>query len=76
MSEKNPAAPPIPPFTTEKVGDSWAVIDAVTGIPAEVDGYVQVGLDRDDADVLSDALNQQAGALLRRFMAGRSGSAS
>ncbi len=70
------ATAPTPPFTIERQKAGWAVVDAVTGTPAEVGGFLQIGLDFEDADDLCDALNRQAAAMLERVMAGRRGGAS
>ena len=34
------------------------VYDTITDLPAEVNGYIQVGLSTDDADDLADLLNR------------------
>jgi hypothetical protein len=39
-------------------GDSWTVYDTTTGLPAEVNEVVQVGLSLEDADDLADLLNR------------------
>jgi len=39
-------------------GDSWTVYDTTTGLPAEVNDVVQVGLSLEDADDLADLLNR------------------
>ena len=39
-------------------GDSWTVYDTSTGLPAEVNDVVQVGLSLEDADDLADLLNR------------------
>jgi hypothetical protein len=39
-------------------GDSWSVYDTTTGLPAEVNDVVQVGLSLEDADDLADLLNR------------------
>jgi hypothetical protein len=39
-------------------GDSWTLYDITTGLPAEVNDVVQVGLSLEDADDLADLLNR------------------
>jgi hypothetical protein len=39
-------------------GDSWTVYDTTTGLVAEVNDVVQVGLSLEDADDLADLLNR------------------
>jgi hypothetical protein len=39
-------------------GDSWTVYDTTTGLPAEVNDVIQVGLSLEDADDLADLLNR------------------
>jgi hypothetical protein len=39
-------------------GDSWTVYDTTTGLSAEVNDVVQVGLSLADADDLADLLNR------------------
>jgi hypothetical protein len=38
--------------------DGWSVYDTTTGLPAEVNDVVQVGLSLEDADDLVDLLNR------------------
>ncbi len=38
-------------------GNGWTVYDTITNLPAEVNGFVQVGLSTADADDLADLLN-------------------
>ena len=38
--------------------NGWTVYDTTTDLPAEVNGYIQVGLSTDDADDLADLLNR------------------
>jgi hypothetical protein len=39
-------------------GNGWTVYDTITDLPAEVNGYIQVGLSTDAADDLADLLNR------------------
>jgi hypothetical protein len=36
----------------------WTVYDTATGLPAEVNGMIQIGLVLDDADDLADLLSR------------------
>jgi hypothetical protein len=38
--------------------NGWTVYDTITDLPAEVNGYVQVGLSAEVADDLADLLNR------------------
>jgi hypothetical protein len=38
--------------------NGWTVYDTITDLPAEVNGYIQVGLSTDAADDLADLLNR------------------
>jgi len=38
--------------------NGWTVYDTATDFPAEVNGFVQIGLSLDDADDLADLLNR------------------
>jgi hypothetical protein len=38
--------------------NGWTVYDTTTGLSAEVNGCIQVGLSLDDADDLADLLNR------------------
>ncbi len=38
--------------------DGWTVYDISTDLPAEVNGFIQVGLPADDADDLAELLNR------------------
>ena len=38
-------------------GNGWTVYDTTTDLPAEVNGFIQIGLSADDADDLADLLN-------------------
>jgi hypothetical protein len=39
-------------------GNGWTVYDTTTDLPAEVNGFIQVGLSTTDADDLADLLNR------------------
>ena len=39
-------------------GSGWTVYDTATSQPAEVNGFVQIGLPVEDADDLADLLNR------------------
>lgn len=44
---------------TDKISTTgWSVYDTWTNMPAEVDGYAQIGLPFEDADDLADLLNR------------------
>jgi hypothetical protein len=38
--------------------NGWTVYDTTTHLPAEVNGFIQIGLSTDDADDLADLLNR------------------
>ncbi len=38
--------------------NGWTVYDMTTGLPAEVNGMLQIGLSMQDADDLADLLNR------------------
>ena len=38
--------------------NGWTVYDTTTDLPAEVNGFIQIGLSTDDADDLADLLNR------------------
>ena len=38
--------------------NGWTVYDTTTYLPAEVNGFIQVGLSADDADDLADLLDR------------------
>jgi len=38
--------------------NGWTVYDTTTGLPAEVNGMLQIGLSMEDADDLADLLNR------------------
>jgi hypothetical protein len=38
--------------------DGWTVYDTTTGLPAEVNGMLQIGLSMEGADDLADLLNR------------------
>jgi hypothetical protein len=44
-------------YDIKREDDGWAVYDTTTGLPAEVNNVVQVGLSLEDADDLADLLN-------------------
>lgn len=46
-------------FDTSEDPEGWTVVDLFTGLPAEIDGVPQVGLDAEDAEDLADILNYQ-----------------
>ncbi len=45
-------------YNIKSDGTRWTVFDSITGQPAEVNGFIQVGLSADDADDLADLLNR------------------
>ena len=42
----------------QDVNGTWVIIDRATGFITMVDGYLQIGLDRDAADDMVDLLNK------------------
>ena len=53
-------APMIVRFDIRPDGEGWTIYDRTTDEPAVVDGYVSVGLAREDADEIADLLNTLA----------------
>jgi hypothetical protein len=47
-------------YDIRKDPNGWTVIDVATGVPAEVNGYLQIEMSFEDADDLADLLNQLA----------------
>jgi hypothetical protein len=45
-------------YNIKSEDDGWTVYDTTTGLPAEVNDVVQVGLSLEDADDLADLLNR------------------
>jgi hypothetical protein len=48
------------PYDIRKDLNGWTVIDIETGMPAEVDDYLQINMSMEDADDLADLLNHLA----------------
>jgi hypothetical protein len=46
------------PYDIRHDPNGWTVYDLTTGLPAEINGMVQVGLSLEDADDLADLLNR------------------
>ena len=46
-----------PAFDMRQDGEGWTVFVTATGEPALIDGVPQTGLDVQDADVMTEALN-------------------
>lgn len=50
----------VAPYDIRKEATGWTVFDVVTGMPAEVNGYLQIEMSLEDADDLADLLNHLA----------------
>jgi hypothetical protein len=46
------------PYEIKAEDGGWTIYDTTTGLPAEVNDVVQVGLSLEDADDLADLLNR------------------